>query len=88
VYVHVPTDAHLCVNVYLFLQPEPSIAGIRCSDALLLVAYAYVYGHCGAIIVRLLHEVCALPYQLIVRGPNEPHTKGITRAWTRECFAD
>jgi hypothetical protein len=72
----------------LVLQPGPSIAGIRCGVAPLLMAYAYVYDHCGAIIVRLSHGVCALRYQLIVRGPNEPHTKGITRAWTRECFAD
>jgi hypothetical protein len=73
VYVHIPTDAHLCdLNVYLFLQPESFIARICCGDALLLIAYAYVYGHCGAIIVRLLHVVFALPYQSIVRGPNNP----------------
>jgi hypothetical protein len=40
-YVHIPINAHLCdLNVYLFLQPEPSIAGIRCGDAPLLMAYA------------------------------------------------
>jgi hypothetical protein len=88
VYVHIPTDTHLCdLNVYLFLQPEAAIAGIHCGDSLLLMAYAYVYGHCGAIIVRLSHVVNALPYQLIVRGPNKPHTKGVNTGMPRRLIS-
>jgi hypothetical protein len=60
--------------ILLQLRSQPHLRQIRLHRLLNSIAYAYVYGHCGAIIARPLHEVCAL---LSITAITQPRGKNL-----------